>query len=532
VSDSWCADTLEKLSVEQLVGQMLWAYRDPWEDVLPMVEAGELGGIISRGPARLEATVGDVVPFTNEVQQRAGLPLLFLEDFEFGVGYLVRGATEFTSAMGVAATGDPQCAYDVGRITAVEARALGYHVPIVPVLDVNVNPENPIVNIRSFGEDPHRVAEFGLAFMKGIQENGGMACGKHFPGHGDTDTDSHRKLPVIGHDRKRMDAVELVPFQRCIDAGIDFIMSAHIVFPAVDATPGLPATLSRKILTGLLREELGFEGIVATDAMSMKAIASNFPSGEAEVKAVEAGADFVLCIWPRPAHKALVAAVKSGRISIERVRASVSRVLDAKRRMGLHERRDVDAARVESLVGTDEHREKALEIARRSITLVRGETPCLLSGKKLLAVVVRAKRFTQVESHRVLVDELRSHQPGVKCVLVDEHPTGSDAAEVERLARNAEQVLFATFARVEAYKETSGGHAPAQEGVVSALVRSGKPFTVISLGSPYVLGRLGAAHNLVAAYYDSDVCIQAACEVCFGKAKPTGTLPVNVPGLE
>ncbi|KPL04668.1 MAG: hypothetical protein AMK75_00980 [Planctomycetes bacterium SM23_65] len=508
---------------------MLWSYTDWTSDALPMVEAGELGGIISRGPR--PANVQTAVEFTNDLQHRSPLPLLFLEDFEFGVGYLIRGATEFSSAMGLGATGEAQCAYEAGRITALEARALGYHVPIVPVLDVNVNPANPIINVRSFGEDPEKVAEFGVAFARGIEEAGCMACGKHFPGHGDTDVDSHRQLPAVPHDRARMDAVELVPFKRCIDAGISFIMSAHIVFPAVDPMPGLPATLSRKILTGLLRDELGFEGICVTDAMSMRAIADNFPAGEAEVRAAEAGADFILCMEPRVAYDALVAAVKSGRIDLERVRTSAARILAAKERMKLHEKRDVDAGAVASVVGTDAHREKALEIARKSMTLLRGETPCLRPDGKLLAVIVRTKRPTGIESHEVLAAELKGHNPSADCLFVDEQAGADAAVQVERRIPEADRVLFATFARVEAYKETSGGRAPAQEEIVRVLARSEKPFTAISFGSPYVLGRLGTAHNLLAAWHDSDVCIQAACEVCFGKLKPAGESPVTIPGL-
>ena len=529
MNDTWSADTLAKLSVDQLVGQMLWSYTDWDSDAVPMVEAGELGGVISRGPR--PPNIRTAVEFTNELQRRSPLPLLFLEDFEFGVGYLIRGATEFTSAMGLGATGDPKCAYEAGRVTALEARALGYHVPIVPVLDVNVNPDNPIINVRSFGEDPEKVAEFGVAFARGIEETGCMACGKHFPGHGDTNVDSHRQLPVIPHDRARMDAVELLPFKRCIDAGISLIMSAHIVFPAVDPTSGLPATLSRKILTGLLRDELGFEGIVVTDAMSMKAIADNFPLGEAEVRAAEAGADFILCIQPRAAYEALLDAVKSGRIDVDRVRASAARILAAKQRMKLHEKRDVDAGAVWSVVGTKEHREKALEIARKSMTLLRGEAPCLNPDRKLLAVIVRTRRPTEIESHEVLAAELREHKSDVECLFVAEQAGADVAAEVERLSADAEEVLFATFARVEAYKETSGGHAPAQEEIIRVLARSQKPFTAISFGSPYVLGRLTAAHNLLAAWYDSDVCIQAACEVCFGKTEPRGKSPVTIPGL-
>jgi beta-glucosidase-like glycosyl hydrolase len=528
----WTGRTLAALPVEQLVGQVLWSYWTASPDVLRMVEAGLLGGIISRG-AVTPPTPASAAEFTADLQRRSPLPLLFLEDFEFGVGYLVPGATEITSSMGLAATGDPACAYEAARITAVESRALGYHVLLAPILDINVNPANPIINVRSFGEDPAKVAEMGLAFFRGAEAAGVLACGKHFPGHGDTDMDSHRELPTVLHSRERMDAVELVPFRRCIDAGINFIMSAHIVFPAVDPTPGLPATLSRKILTGLLREELGFTGVIVTDAMAMKAIIDNFPLGEAEVRAVEAGADFVLCAQPAPAHKALLAAVNSGRVTTDRLRDSVRRLLVAKERLGLHETRTPDPAAVSSLVGTPTHRESALDIARKSITLLRGRTPCFDPAKPLLAVIHRAKRYNLGESHQILAAELAKFHPSVRCLFVDESPEAAPAAlrELESLLSGAGQLLLATFARVEAYKASSGGKSAVDESLLAALARSAKPLTAISFGSPYVLGRLAPAHNLLAAWYDSDVCIQAACEVCFGKEKPRGRRPVTIPGL-
>jgi len=529
---SWTDRTLERLPVEQLVGQVLWAYFTADPDVPRMVDSGALGGIVSRG-AVTPPTPASVAEFTADLRRRSPLPLLFLEDFEFGVGYLVPGATEITSSMGLAATGDPACAAEAARITAVEARALGYHVLLAPILDVNVNPANPIINIRSFGEDPQNVAEMGLAFFRAAEAAGVIACGKHFPGHGDTDMDSHRELPVVPHSRERMDAVELVPFKRCIDAGMSFIMSAHIVFPAVDPTPGLPATLSRKILTGLLRDELRFRGVILTDAMAMKAIADNFPLGEAEVRAVEAGADFVLCAHPPSAHKALLDAVKSGRLSVDRLRDSARRILAAKERLALHEPRAAELPGGPSLVGTPEHRRSALDIARRSIALLRGRTPCFDPARPLLAVIHRARRYNLGESHQVLARELARFHPSVQCLFVDDSPSGALATgrQLDSLLPAAGDLLLATFARVEAYKASSGGKSAVDPALVAALARSAKPFTVVSFGSPYVLGRLAPAHNLLAAWYDSDICIQAACEVCFGKQKPRGRPPVAIPGL-
>ena len=264
----------------------------------------------------------------------------------------------------------------MGRITAVEARALGVHVPFAPVLDVNNNPENPIINVRSFGEDPQQVAEMGIAFVRGVQDNGAIATGKHFPGHGDTDVDSHVGLPVIMHDRARMDSVELQPFRRAIDSGMGAIMTAHISVPSLNGGEREPSTLSHEVLTEILRDELGFRGIVFTDAMDMSAVARQFRSGEAAVRALEAGADVILMpASVSGAIEGIVEAVRSGRLTEGRLDLSVMRVLETKESAGLHEDRYVSLEEIPRMVGIPEHEEVADKIARNSITLLKN---CLL----------------------------------------------------------------------------------------------------------------------------------------------------------
>ena len=290
------------------------------------------------------------------------------------------GASNFPSLMALGATRDPALAYEMGRVTAVEALAVGIHVPFAPVLDVNNNAENPVINTRSFGEDPALVATLGACLVLGIQDHGAVAAGKHFPGHGDTDTDSHLALPVIRVDRERLDAVELVPFRAAIAAG----MTAHIAMPSLAETPDLPATLSQNVLTGLLRDDLGFDGLLFTDAMNMDAIDRRFGSGEAVIRAVEAGADIIL--MPPDAEvaiRSIVSAAQSGRLTESRIDESLRRILSKKAELDIHRERTVDIESVHRTVGVESHTTVAQEIADRSITLLRNERDLLpLAGTR------------------------------------------------------------------------------------------------------------------------------------------------------
>ncbi len=336
VFESWADSVLSTLSLEEKAGQLLmpWVLGDfapegstSQQRITQMVEEVGVGGVIVSVGSPTEVAVK-----MNELQGQADIPLLVAADLERGAGFRfdgavylpgpidLGGATEFPSMMAVGATGDADLAREVGRVTGSEARALGVHIPFAPVLDVNNNPDNPIINIRSFGEDPGVVSRLGIAFTLGVQDAGGIATGKHFPGHGDTETDSHLELPVISVDRERLDSVELAPFQAAIDGGIGGIMTAHLYIPALTGDDRVPTTLSHEVLTGLLREDMGFDGLIFTDAMDMYAIDRGYRRQEAAVRAIEAGADVIL-MPPNPAAalEGIVSAVEEGRLPAERL---------------------------------------------------------------------------------------------------------------------------------------------------------------------------------------------------------------------
>src|SRR5215467_2103827 len=381
----WVEAALRRMTTDEKVGQLLFttfhgtftSSRSPeYQKLLHDVSELHVGGFIvvtRMTPLGIEKSqTYPTAVLANQLQAKAKLPLLVGADFERGSAMRLDEGTSFPTQMAIAAGGDARDAYTMGKITAMEARQAGVQWIYAPVADVNNNPGNPIINTRSFGEDPERVSEFVTQYVRGVEENGGLATAKHFPGHGDTAADSHIDLPVIHADRQRLDSLELVPFHAAIDAGVGSIMTGHLSVPALETDPNTPATLSPHILTDLLRTDLRFQGLVVTDAMDMGGITVRFAPGEAAVRAVLAGADCLLMPpVPDAAFDALQHALKSGRISRERLDASVRRILEAKVRLGLNKNRLVDVSDINSHFGKAEWQKQAQEISDRGITLLR-----------------------------------------------------------------------------------------------------------------------------------------------------------------
>ncbi|MEW6046677.1 MAG: beta-N-acetylhexosaminidase, partial [Bacillota bacterium] len=406
-------ELLRSMSLEQKVGQILHVGFPGLEvgpEISELVRRHYVGGVILF--ARNVSDPVQVAALTNALQEMAkrsgaGIPLLVSVDQEGGlVARLTRGATVFPGNMALGAAGSEELAYQAGLWTARELRAVGIHQNYAPVVDVNNNPQNPVIGVRSFGESPEAVARLGAAMVRGLQDGGVLATAKHFPGHGDTTVDSHIDLPTVAHPMDRLQRVELLPFRAAIEAGVASIMTAHITFPAVDPTPGLPATLSERVLTDLLRRQMRFEGLVVTDAMEMGAIAKNFGIEQAAVRAVQAGADAVLVAWPKDWTTAvkvadrLVEAARSGEIPPARLDEAAGRVLAAKERLGLLDRPLVDVSKVRERVGTREAYEQALEAARQSVTVAadpQGFLP-LARGSRVLVLIPKAAGLTGVEN--------------------------------------------------------------------------------------------------------------------------------------
>lgn len=546
---SWAERTLDEMTLEEKAGQIImpWLLGDfapegsaSHDRVLGYIQDQKIGGVIMS-----VGTPFEIAAKLNDLQRRSDLPLLVAADLETGAGFRMRGAvhmpgtidlggaTDFPSLMAVGATGREELAYEMGRITAVEARAVGIHIPFAPVLDVNNNPDNPIINVRSFGEDPDQVAEMGIAFIQGVQDHGALATGKHFPGHGDTDVDSHAALPIIRHDRARMDSVELRPFQRAIDAGMGAIMTAHISVPSLNGGVREPSTLSPEVLTNVLRDQMGFGGIIFTDAMDMAAISRTHSSGEAAVRALEAGADVILMpASVQGAHEGIVQAVRSRRISEERLDHSVLRVLAVKEDLELQDERFVPIEDIPTSVGVPAHVEIAEQIAEHSITVLKNEGDLLpLAGTRSARVMsISYRRSSDVLAGRFFNRVLRETYPRLTTASLD---ADSDEDLYQALGRRARDRDFVVISTYVTSVNVSGSFTLPEELVelITSLERAGVPHTVVSFGNPYVIADFPEVQSYMLAWNGSEASQKAAGRAMLGQAHVTGRMPTRVPPL-
>lgn len=489
------------------------------------VDSLQLGGII--------ISVGspvDVAVKLNRLQQRARLPLLISADLEGGASFRLNGATPFPTNMGVAATGSDQDAYDVGKITALEGRAVGIHLAFAPDADVNNNPNNPVINTRSFGEDPNMVGRLVAASIKGLQENGMLATAKHFPGHGDTETDSHLALPVIKADWPRLDSVELVPFRAAVQAGVALVMSGHLAMKGVSSDPRVPATLDPSILTGMLRDSLKFDGMVVTDALDMAGVVNAFGAGEAAVRAFLAGSDLLLMpADPALAIDAVTNAVETGRIPYERLDRSVRRLLWMKRRLGLFARRAVPIDSVPEIVGNYRYLQVARDIAQRSIVLVNdtsGTIDSLRARPRKIALVTYGEENAYTVGNTML-RQLRQagHEVTLFRLFAASGPASFDS--VKTLVRKTPYTVFALSVKVTTAKGTISVPEPIAKLI--NLLGTRPRTTVVSIGSPYVGLQMPRIRSYLVAWSASPLMEWAAARALSGQSAISGHLPVSMP---
>ncbi len=517
---------LASLTVRQQVGQLVipWLSGSYTAVAARWVDSLEIGGLIVSVGSPL-----DIATKLNALQQRSRLPLLVSADLEWGAGMRVVGATAFPHIMAVGATGDPRDAYAIGAAAAVEGRAVGIHVNFAPDADVNNNPANPIINTRSFGEDPRTVSRLVAEYVRGLHEHGMLATLKHFPGHGDTQTDSHIGLPVITAGYGRLDSLELVPFRAGIAAGADVVMSAHIAFPALTGSND-PATLSAAVLTGLLRDSLRFPGLVVTDALMMGAIVTKYGAGEATVRAFLAGSDLLLIpADPDSAVLAMTAAVAAGRVTPQRLAQSVRRVLEIKRGLGLFERRTVPLDSIPHVVGSKRFQDAANDIAVRSLTLVRdvgGRLHALRGHPGRLALIAYA-------------DEANA---SVGLFLTDLLRQGGDTVEYFRLWPMSGTLSYdsarVTIARAPATVFVTNVRPISGKGNIAlpdslaqliTLTDAARPTVLVSLGSPYLLNQTPAVRSYLIAWSGVRASERAVALALLGRVPLGGHLPTRIP---
>jgi beta-N-acetylhexosaminidase len=545
-STSWTDSILSTMTLRQKVAQMVWPFMlgdyaatdsPAWTQLERLVTQDQVGGFIVSVGSPL-----DIATKTNALQRASRVPLVFSADFETGAGFRVRagyflpnaidlgGATVFPLQMALGASRDTSLAYDVGRVTAVEGRALGIHVAFGPVLDVNNNPANPVIGARSFSEDPALTARLGAAVVRGVQDHGMLATGKHFPGHGDTETNSHLELSTVTASRARLDSVELVPFRTAIAAGVGAIMTYHGILPALDSS-GVPATLSPRVLNDLLRDSLSYRGVLVTDAMDMAGVLRQFGAAEAARRAVSAGADVLL--MPSDVSgtiDAVVAGVQAGRYDERRIDTSVRRLLEVKRRFGLDRARFVSLDSVRRVVGDTSHTTLARRVAERGIVLVKDSlrlVPMKL-GRTARVLAITYARRSDLGAGVGFAAELRRGYDSVRAEFVSSDDAAPDFRRLLSLADSADVVLLGSYVNISSTTATAGAPRAFVDFVTALQARNAR-FVLVSFGTPYLLQQASSVSTYVIAWGPSQASQQAAARALLGSSAITGKLPISIP---
>jgi beta-N-acetylhexosaminidase len=542
---AWVDSTLASLTLRERVGQMInvWVLGDytntrdsSFAEVLRWITHDKVGSVTMSLGSPIE-----VAEKINAMQRVAAVPLLVGADLEPNLGRLeggvfnhylmdAGGATVVPNAMAIAATGREQDAYAAGHLIAREAKAVGILMNFAPTVDVNNNPANPVINTRSFGEDPHRVAALSAAFVKGTQDAGVIATIKHFPGHGDTDVDSHIGLPLVNASAARLDSVELVPFRAGIQAGAGMVMTAHIALPAVQGDKTTPATLAPRIITGLLRDSLRFDGLAITDAMTMGGIGKGYSTEESSVLAVNAGADVLLKPTdPTVAIDAVIAAVERGEIPRARIDSSARRVLELKARTGVAFHPLVPLDTLRDIVGAPEHRAMAADIATRAVTLLRDRGNLVPMPSRGRTVLVQYIPETELRAGRIFASELRQVARSARVFRIGPSTPPATLDSIARAARGAERVIVATYVRrIEGEGRVAIPSRVA--GWIDSLAARER-VVVVSLGNPYLIRQFPRVGTYLVTYGVSDALERAGAHAVLGRAPITGTVPVSLPGF-
>jgi beta-N-acetylhexosaminidase len=544
-STRWTDSALASMTLREKAAQIVWPslFGDytsgdspQWRRLTQYIQQEKVGGFTISVGSPIE-----VAAKLNAMQSMSRVPLLFGADLEAGAGFRARGgyfvpnaidlggAIVFPPEMAIGATRDTTLAYEQGRLTALEGRALGIHIAYAPVLDVNNNPDNPVINTRSYGEDPQLAARMGVAFIHGLQDHGMIATGKHFPGHGDTGTNSHLALPVVTVSRSRLDTVELVPFRAAVAGGVGAIMSFHGAMPALDSS-GVPGTLSSKVLTGLLRGEMGFRGIIISDAMDMRGVLDQFGAAEAVKRAIAAGIDVL--IQPLDVSQtidAVVAGVAEGRYTEARLDSSVRRVLETKRKLGLVQNKLVDLSALRFLVGDSTNIQIARRVAEKSITLVKDslrQVPLVVPSARVLSITVA--RRADLPAGNAFNAELRTGLPNLRTEFAATEDATLNYPRLIAAADSADVTIVGSYVG-QSWDALTASAPQAFTDFVQALVQRGRKPIVVAFGNPYLLQQLPWIGAYLVAWGGFPVSQTAAARALLGTAAISGHLPISIP---
>ena len=563
--DKWAEQTLRRLTVEEKIGQvlMIWCrasflnVENPeylqWLEAMQKYHVGSFTmSVHVDGPFLLRTEPYEVAELLNRLQGKSKLPLLFAADFERGVSTRLLGTTNFPHAMAFGADGNIEDAETFGRITAQEARAIGVHWNFFPDADVNSNPANPIINTRSFGEDPKQVGDLVAAYIKGAHEAGMLTTVKHFPGHGDTATDSHLGVASVNGDRAHLDSIELPPFRQAIAAGVDSVMVAHVTVPALDADPNHVATISPAIVSDLLEKQLGFKGVIVTDALDMAGLTHLFASniGREAVEAFKAGND-LLIIPPDLAasYDSMLKAVRGGEISQQRLDRSVLKILKIKGGLGLNKSRTVDLGAIATAVGKPGNIAFGQQVADAAITLVRDNgrvLPLKSKGttKAELPYMTREETHNQVvailfsddvrtDSGRAFGREFRARIPDARVIYVDPRMAAGMSDEVLKAVDEAQTVVAAVYVIPTAGKVgNSVGMADATGTLLQQVLdHAAEKTAIVAMGNPYLASDFPKIENYMCTFSNATVSEVGAIKALFGEIPIRGHLPVTIPNV-
>jgi beta-N-acetylhexosaminidase len=542
--------TFDSMSIEERVGQLLAPAIDTgniktgsesFQQVVEWIQGYHIGHIYTTSS---QLNPEQVASLCNDFQLKSKIPLLIHSDLECGPGGRFDGATTFLPLIGLAHTRSEKLTYDMAAITAIEARAMGIHLINSPVLDVNINADNPVICIRSFGDDPELVATLGSTYMRGLQDNGLLGAAKHFPGHGDVSLDSHSELPVIYANRQRLDEVEFYPYKKAINAGLMAMMTAHISIPALDPTSNRPATLSRAIITDVLRKEFRYNGLIITDAFDMSAILNSGSFEETALQSVLAGNDIVL-LWRNPrlnkVYNHFLRAIKENRISEARLNESVKRVLEAKFRLGLFQNKLVDVSEIQHKVGTREHLKKAREIQKKSIVLVKNEQDLVpLKGNLKITAISLNDDMNHLHIGETFLNEIKTRNAGTFDFYIDPASYERNHQLVLEKTKKVDIVIVGLFCRVFARRGSSSIQNENIKQFIHQLTTGLTPVIVVSFGSPYLIRQFPDVDVYAISseptwdFYGYDKFRPgqiAAAKALFGENDITGKLSVTIPDL-
>ena len=534
---SWAELTLKELSLREKIAQMMVYHMNmrflneespKWKEIKLLLETDGIGGIhIWFGD------VGTSLTLLNQIQELSKVPVIVDADIEYGIQRRFPSGTDLPPLMAIAATNNPNYAYEAGKISAIEGRALGIHWNFSPVTDVNNNPNNPIINTRSFGEDPDDVGKYSVQYIKGLQEHGMLATAKHFPGHGDTETDSHTSLATIPSDSSRLWSLELKPFQTVIDAGVDAMMVAHVHAPDFQPNANYPATLSSFWVTDILRKKMGFKGVVVTDAMGMGGVSRNYSDSYALIHAINAGCDFILQNYNlKKSIDNVENAVKQGIILEERINDAALKMLELKEKAGLNQQRYISMSETKKVLGNKEFNLKANEIASKSITLVKNENSFLplTVGEKEEIVVIDIYDHPNNHEESTTTKKLKRSGLPIRALQVDESDTKMYYESILNTVPTNAPIILNAFASPSAWKNRIYLPTPQME-FINALNKKSKRLILISFGNPYLIRGLPETPAYICAWKGNDVMQNALVASLMGKTNFTGRLPITIPEI-